>query len=112
MTAIVHYGGGLAITSRVIAAVFFGYAAMAGVVTLLALLLTLLAGMARVEAITVMNMLGYLIWAGFIIWAFAERRLARVWTVLLGVAILCHMASFALVPLVSIPPSTMGARAS
>ncbi len=104
------HGGRLAVTSRVIAAVFAGYAAMVGLVTLCALLLILLAGFSRSEAITLMNMLGYLIWAGLIIWAFTQRRLAQVWGVLIGIALLGHALSFALVPLVPVPSSATGAH--
>jgi hypothetical protein len=110
MTATPQRRGGLAIASRVIAAIFAGYAAMVGLVTLFALVLILSLGVKRDEAITLMNMIGYVMWAGFIIWAFAERRLVRVWAVLAGVAILSHALAFALVPLQPKPPAAAGAH--
>ena len=94
-----RYGGGLAVASRFVGAIFIGYAATVGLAALFALILVLLTGISRSEAVTGANLLAYPVWAAFVLWAFAERRLARVWAVLLGVAILSHAMSFAMVPL-------------
>ncbi len=60
-------------------AVLGGYAFSAALVALLALALPLAVGMPRSEAVLLASMLGFLIYLALLIWAFAERRLWRVW---------------------------------
>jgi hypothetical protein len=91
-----------AITSRFIAALFAGYAAMVGLVALLSVLLVLLFGMTRAEALMLMAMIGVVGYAAIIIWSFAEPRLVRVWVILVGVAILSHVGAVTLAKL--LPP--------
>lgn len=92
----------LAVTSRVVAVVGLGYAATVGLVTLLSVVLVLLFGMVRSEAIMLLSMIGFLGFAGIIIWGFAESRLVRIWAILSGVAIISHGAALALAPLMPV----------
>ena len=82
--------GGLRITARVLAAFIGSYAVTAGFVALLAVLLVLGASASRSDALIVASMFGYLLFAVVMLWCFAERRLARVWLVLIGAAIATH----------------------
>lgn len=93
-------------TSRILATIVGGYAATIGVVTLTSVLLALLFGMQRSEAVVLMTILGFLGYTAVIIWGFAERRLLRVWTVLVGVAMTSHLASIWLAGL--LPPHANG----
>ena len=71
------------IAARVVLALGGGYALTAAGVLLLAVALAAL-GMARSEAVVLASMLGFLIYLGVLLWAFAEPRLPRVVAVLLG----------------------------
>jgi hypothetical protein len=95
-----------AIASRIIAAVGAGYAATVGLVALFGILLALLPGMVRSEAILLTSMIGFPGYAAIIVWGFAERRLARVWTLLGTVAIAGNGAAIALARL--LPPIAAG----
>lgn len=77
------------VLARVLGVVFGGYAFSAAAVALLAVLLPV-SGMARSEAVILASMLGFLIYLGVLIWAFAEPRLARVWAVLATGAVLAY----------------------
>ena len=68
----------LSVALRVLGAVLGGYAFSAALVALLALILPLV-GMPRSEAVVLASMLGFLIYLALLIWAFAERKLWRVW---------------------------------
>lgn len=65
---------------RVLGAVCGGYAFSAAVVALLAVALPQATGMPRSEAVLLASMLGFVVYLIAVIWAFAERRLGRVWT--------------------------------
>jgi hypothetical protein len=95
-----------AITSRFIAALFVGYAATVGLIALFSVLLALLFGMARSEALLLMTMIGFLGYAAIIIWGFAEPRLGRIWVILCSVALLSHILAITLARL--LPPVPMG----
>jgi hypothetical protein len=82
--------GGSSVLSRVLGAVCGGYAFSAASVALLAVGLPRVGGMARSEAVLVASMLGFLIYLGVILWAFAEPRLARVWGFLAGGAAVAY----------------------
>ncbi len=73
---------------RVVVAVVGGYAVSASVVTLLAVLLPRALGMARSEAVFLSAMLGFVVYLIALLWAFVERQMWRLWTVLLGGAVL------------------------
>ena len=75
----------LRMTSRILAVIGGGYAATIGVVALASVLLAMLFGMQRSEAVV-----GY---TAIIIWGFAEQQLSRLWTVLGGVAMGSHLAA-------------------
>jgi hypothetical protein len=92
----------LAITSRFVAALLAGYAATVGLAALCSVLLVLLFGMTRAEALMLMAMIGIVGYAAIIIWSFAEPRLTRIWAILLSVAIFSHMGAITLAKL--LPP--------
>ncbi len=69
--------------ARCLTALVGGYASAAGLATLLARLLPV----ARVEATAWGMILSFLLYAAFGLWAFHERRLARVASVIWGTAI-------------------------
>ena len=94
------------ITARLVISLVGGYAATVGVVSLGAVLLALLVGMTRAQALVLMTMLGFLGYAAIILWGFAEPRLLRVWAVVGGVAIASHLAAMALARL--LPPVAAG----
>jgi hypothetical protein len=98
-----------AITSRFVAALVAGYAATVGLVALFSVLLMLLFGMTRAEALMLMAMIGILGYAAIILWVFAEPRLGRIWVILAGVAILSHVGAITLARL--LPPLAVRAWA-
>ena len=79
------------VTQRVLLAVGGGYALRAVIVMLMGWLLAAL-GMARSEAVTLSMMLGFVLYLVVLIWAFAERRLLRLWLVLGGALLACGLA--------------------
>ena len=70
------------VTQHVLLAVGGGYLLAAGVSALLARLLVLL--MAPSEAVMLMSMLAFILYLIIVLWAFAERRLWRLWLVVGG----------------------------
>ena len=83
----------LRMTSRILAVIGGGYAATIGVVALASVLLAMLFGMQRSEAVVLMTMIGFVGYTAIIIWGFAEQQLSRLWTVLGGVAMGSHLAA-------------------
>lgn len=71
----------LRLSARVLAAVVGGYAMAALAVSGASAGLSML-GMARAEAVVLCAMLGFVLYLLVLLWAFAERRLWRVLTVL------------------------------
>jgi hypothetical protein len=69
----------LPIVLRLIAAIGGGYAVAAGLAALLAVALPLVTPMVRSEAVVLSSMLAFPIYLALLIWAFAERRLLRLW---------------------------------
>lgn len=82
----------LRMTARAVTALVGGYAAAAGLATLLA---RLLPG-SRVEASTWGMVLSFLVFAVLGLWAFHERRLVQVATVIWGLALLSLCAALPL----------------
>lgn len=76
------------VLARIAGAVVGGYAFSASMVALSAVLLPLSFGMARSEAVFLAAMLGFVIYLVVLLWAFAARRMWRVWAVLFGGALL------------------------
>ena len=70
------------IVLRLVAAIGGGYAAAAGLAALAAVALPQVTGLPRSEAVVLASMLAFLIYLALLIWAFAERRLVRLWLVL------------------------------
>lgn len=83
----------LRVAARVGAATVGAYAVTAGAAALLAMLLVALTGMSRSDALIVGSSLAYILFAALMLWCFAERRLGRVWLVLLAVALATHGAA-------------------
>jgi hypothetical protein len=73
---------------RLIAAIPGGYALTATAVAALGGLLPM-TGMARSEAVTLSTMSGFVLYLVLLIWAFAERRLARLWGGIVGGLAVC-----------------------
>jgi hypothetical protein len=72
-----HLGiGASQLVLRVLLALAGGYASTAAAVLLLGVSFTAL-GLARSEAVVLASMLGFVIYLGVLLWAFAEPRLAR-----------------------------------
>lgn len=68
---------GFSVTVRVLAAVGGGYAVAAGLAALAAVALPAMRMMPRSEAVVLASMLAFLVYLALLIWAFADRRLAR-----------------------------------
>ena len=75
------------IAQRVLLAVGGGYALTSAAVTLAGAALAAL-GVARGDAVLACMMLGVAAYVAVVVWAFAERRLGRLWLVLGGGALL------------------------
>lgn len=71
--------------SRVLAAVFGGYALTSGVAVLLAAVLPL----SRAEAVLTTTLSAFIVYTGAVIWVFAVQDLRRAWLGMLLPAILC-----------------------
>lgn len=81
----------LRVLSRVLAAVLGGYAFSAACVALLSVVLPTVFALARSDAVILASMLGFLVYLGVLIWAFAQQRHARVWALLGGGAVLMYV---------------------
>ncbi|MDB5489480.1 MAG: hypothetical protein JWQ58_3195 [Reyranella sp.] len=68
---------GLSVLVRLVAAVGGGYAVAAGLAALAAVALPAAKLMPRGEAVVLASMLAFLVYLALLIWAFADRRLAR-----------------------------------
>lgn len=73
---------------RLIAAIPGGYALTAATVAALGGLLPV-TGMARSEAVVLSAMSGFVFYLVLLIWAFAERSLARLWVGIMGGLAVC-----------------------
>lgn len=74
--------------SRVLAAVFGGYALTSGVAVLLSAALPMLS-MLRVEAVQTATLSAFVVYTCAVIWVFSVQDLRRVWLGMLLPAILC-----------------------
>jgi lipopolysaccharide export LptBFGC system permease protein LptF len=77
----------LAIAARLLLAIPGGYALTAGAVALVTAVLAPV--MPRSEAFVLAAMLGFLLYLGILLWAFAEQRLARLGLIVLAGAPAC-----------------------
>ena len=82
---------------RFIAAVPGGYALTAGMVAVMGSLLSA-SGLPRSESVVVAAMVGFLFYLALLLWAFAERRLARLCGVILGGLCFCSAALWLIQP--------------
>lgn len=69
------------IVLRVVAAFGGGYVVAAGLAALGAVILPRATAMLRSEAVVLASMLAFLVYLAVLIWAFAERRVGRLWLV-------------------------------
>ncbi len=81
---------GFRITARILAALVGAYAVTAGATALIAVVLVLYTDASRPDALIVGSMFGYVLYAVLMLWCFAERRLTRVWLLLVGAAVATH----------------------
>lgn len=78
---------GLSVLVRLVAAIGGGYAVAAGLAALAAVALPAAGLMVRSEAVVLASMLAFLVYLALLIWAFADRRLARLCFVMVGAGI-------------------------
>ena len=78
---------GLSVLVRLVAAIAGGYAVAAGLAALAAVALPAAKLMPRSEAVVLASMLAFLIYLALLIWAFADRRLARLCLVMAAAGI-------------------------
>lgn len=78
---------GLSIVVRLVAAIGGGYAVAAGLAALAAVALPAAGLMLRSEAVVLASMLAFLVYLALLIWAFADRRLARLCVVMAAAGI-------------------------
>lgn len=78
---------GLSILLRLVVAVGGGYAVAAGLAALAAVALPAAGLMVRSEAVVLASMLAFLVYLALLIWAFADRRLARLCLVMASAGI-------------------------
>lgn len=88
------------VVARVIGAVGGGFAFTTALVALGAVGLPLAFGMARSEAALLAAMSGFIVYLVLLLWAFAERRLWRVWAVFGGGAVVACGLALWMAPLV------------
>ena len=86
--AVVATHPSLGICLRLIAAIPGGYALTAATVAALGGVLPLI-GMTRSDAVALSAMLGFLLYLILLLWAFAQRSLARLWGVFAGGLAIC-----------------------
>lgn len=84
---------GLRIAARVVAAILGAYAVTAGAAALMAVALVATVNLSRSDAMILGSMIAYLLFALLMLWCFAERRLGRVWLVLLVGTLVLHGAA-------------------
>ena len=77
-------------TARLIAAVPLGYFFIADVVAILGALIAF-TGMSRAESVVLAAMCGFLLYLVWLIWAFAERSLVRLYAVTLTGLLLSYL---------------------
>lgn len=81
------------VAARVAAATLGSYVVTAGAAALMAVALVATARFSRSDALTLCSMTAYLLFTFLMLWCFAERRLGRVWLVLLIAALATHGAA-------------------
>jgi hypothetical protein len=85
-----------AVVGRVVAAILGGYAFSSGIAAFLAVTLSVVLGLSRADAALTASMPAFLIYLAAAIWAFAERRIARLFQVLFAGAVLLFAAAHGL----------------
>lgn len=86
----------LRVALRMVGAVLGGYAFSATGAAFLAVVLSHFTPMHRGEAVLLAAMLGFMLYLAVLLWAFSERRLAKVWLAMFGGACLAHGAALLL----------------
>ncbi|MEN2749883.1 hypothetical protein [Sphingomonas sp. T9W2] len=93
----------LRIAGRVLAATLGAYAVTAGSAAAIAATLLLLGHLPRADALILGSFAGYILFAFLMLWCFAERRLGRVWLMLLAAAFGTHVAALLIERMVPVP---------
>ena len=90
---------GVSVAVRLVAAIGGGYAVAAGLAALAAVVLPATAVLPRSEAVVLSSMLAFLVYLVLLIWAFAERRLARLCIIFAAAALASWGGAWGLVRL-------------
>lgn len=93
---------GLRIAARALAAIVGAYAVTAGAAALIGVLLVVGGQFGRSDALIIGSVLGYLLFALLMLWCFAEKRLLRVWIVLIVAAAATHGAAWLIAPAMTV----------
>ena len=88
------------IVLRLLAAIGGGYAVAAGLAALTAVILFVTGGLPRSEAVILASMLAFVIYLVLLIWAFAERSLLRLCSMLVVTGVVSWGAAIGLMRLV------------
>ncbi|MBN9513027.1 MAG: hypothetical protein J0H97_06460 [Alphaproteobacteria bacterium] len=88
------------IVLRLLAAIGGGYAVAAGLAALTAVILFVTGGLPRSEAVILASMLAFVIYLVLLLWAFAERSLLRLCSMLVVTGVVSWGAAIGLMRLV------------
>lgn len=89
----------IVVVGRLVAAILGGYAFSSGTAAFVAVALSVVLGMSRADAALTAGMLAFLVYLAAVIWAFAERRIARLYLVLFAGAGVLFAAAFGMMQL-------------
>ncbi|TAJ84314.1 hypothetical protein [Reyranella sp.] len=90
----------LRIVLRLLAAIGGGYAVAAGLAALTAVILFVTGGLPRSEAVILASMLAFIFYLALLLWAFAERSLLRLCSMLVAAGVVSWGAAIGLMRLV------------
>lgn len=93
-------GGSSRIVLRLLAAIGGGYAVASGLAALTAVILFVTGGLPRSEAVILASMLAFLFYLALLLWAFAERSLLRLCSMLAVAGVVSWGATIGLMRLV------------
>lgn len=99
--------------ARVVAATLGTYAVSAAAAALVGVTLVALTDLSRSDALLIGSMVAYLLFAGLMLWCFAERRLLRVWLGLIAATVTAQGLAMAIEPTLPVSaPAAEGASAA
>lgn len=90
--------GGWRIAARVLAATVGAYAVAAGFAASVGAVLAASAAFSRSDALIVGSMAAFALYTGLMLWCFGERRLGRLWVILLLATLALHGAAALIAP--------------